>query len=98
MSPRGFEALRNNQFAVCVDNSGYEASLELNKIYVVLADRELVDGELRVVDESGDDYVFRADRFVPIKVPARVRASILKTLPSGTSRRSRANRFSAPSM
>jgi hypothetical protein len=65
--------------AVCVDNDGYEASLERNKIYVVLADKDAEnDGDLRVVDESGADYLFSADGFVAIDVPAAVKASLLK--------------------
>jgi hypothetical protein len=64
---------------VCVRNDGYEASLERNKIYPVLRDDDAErDGDLRVVDESGEDYLFSADRFVPIQVPAAVRASLLK--------------------
>ena len=48
------------QFAVCVDNDGYEVSLERNKIYVVLPDKDAErDGDLRVVDESGEDTVLR---------------------------------------
>jgi hypothetical protein len=67
------------QFAVCVNNDGYEASLERNKIYVVLPDKDAErDGDLRVVDESGEDYLFSADRFVAIDVPAAVKASLLK--------------------
>jgi hypothetical protein len=67
------------RFAVCVNNDGYEVSLERNKIYVVLADKEAEkDGDLRVVDESGEDYLFSADRFVAIEVPAAVRASLRK--------------------
>jgi hypothetical protein len=67
------------QFAVCVDNSGYEASLERNKIYVVLSDKTAEkEGDLRVIDESGEDYLFPADRFVAIDVPAAVKASLLK--------------------
>ena len=67
------------QFAVCVDNGGYEASLERNKIYVVLSDKTAEkDGDLRVIDESGEDYLFSADRFVAVEVPAPVRASLLK--------------------
>jgi hypothetical protein len=62
------------QFAVCVDNSGYEASLERNKIYVVLSDKTAEkEGDLRVIDESGEDYLFSADRFVAIDVPAAVK-------------------------
>ena len=67
------------RFAVCVRNEGYEASLERNKIYPVLPDDEAEqDGDLRVVDESGEDYLFSADRFVAIEVPSAVRASLLK--------------------
>ena len=67
------------QFAVCIDNTGYEASLELNKIYVVVPDIGAErDGDLRVIDESGEDYLFSADRFVAIDVPAAVQASLLK--------------------
>jgi hypothetical protein len=68
-----------NRFAVCVQNDGYEASLERNKIYVVLPDKDAEnDGDLRVVDESGEDYLFSAERFVAIDVPAAVKASLLK--------------------
>ena len=52
---------------------------ELNKIYVVLPDEDADgDGDLRVVDESGEDYLFSAYRFVSIAVPAAVKASLLK--------------------
>ncbi len=68
---------RLRKFAVCVQNAGYEASLERNKIYAVLPDDEAErDGDLRVIDESGEDYLFSADRFVAIEVPAAVRASL----------------------
>ena len=67
------------RFAVCVRNDGYEASLERNKIYAVLPDDEAErDGDLRVVDESGEDYLFGADRFVVIDVPVAVKASLLR--------------------
>jgi hypothetical protein len=63
---------------VCVRNEGYEVSLERNKIYRIVPDRAAErDGELRVIDESGEDYLFAADRFVAIEVPARVKASVL---------------------
>ena len=77
-SPRK-SAAKERRFAVCVQNKGYEASLERNKIYAVLPDEDAErDGDLRVIDESGEDYLFSADRFVAIKVPAAVRASLLK--------------------
>ena len=72
-------APRQRRFAVCVRNDGYEASLERNKVYEVLPDEDAEgDGDLRVVDESGEDYLFSANRFVVIEVPAAVRASLLK--------------------
>jgi hypothetical protein len=72
-------AARKRTFAVCVQNKGYEASLERNKIYAVLPDEDAErDGDLRVIDESGEDYLFSADRFVAIEVPAAVRASLLR--------------------
>jgi hypothetical protein len=65
-------------FVVCLRNEGYEASLERNKIYRMLPDRDAQrHGQVRVVDESGEDCLFDADRFVAIEVPAVVRASIL---------------------
>ena len=58
------------RFAVCIKNKGYEASLELGKLYRVIpyqgADRH---GYLRIVDESGEDYGHAADRFFSIDVP-----------------------------
>lgn len=75
------------RFAVCVRNDGYEASLERNKIYAVLPDEEAErEGDLRVIDESGEDYLFAADRFVAIEVPAAVKASLLKTAQGGLGR------------
>lgn len=71
-------------YAVCVDNAHYPASLELNKIYRVLIDRQAArEGDLRVIDESGEDYLYPAAWFVPIKPPPRVKASILATATSG---------------
>lgn len=58
------------RFAVCIDNSGYPVSLDLHKIYRVLSDREAEsDGDLRVVDESGEDYLYEADRFLLVDFP-----------------------------
>jgi hypothetical protein len=72
-------AAKRRRFAVCVQNEGYEASLERNKIYTVLPDEDAErHGDLPVIDESGEDYLFSAHRFVAIEVPAPVRASLLK--------------------
>ena len=57
-------------FVICVDNGGYPASLEPRKIYVQVPDpRAEQDGLLRVVDESGEDYLYPSRLFVPISVP-----------------------------
>ena len=56
------------RFAVCVDNSGYPASLELRKIYRVLPDDDAAEeGDVRVVDESGEDYLYPASHFMVIE-------------------------------
>jgi len=58
-STRANRRRRGVRFAVCIRNTGYEASLERNKIYVVIRDETAErDGDLRVVDESGEDYLF----------------------------------------
>jgi hypothetical protein len=69
----------HEQFVVCIDNTDYLASLELHKIYRVLRDEDAAsDGDLRVIDESGEDYLYSADRFVPISLPEAVQKSLLK--------------------
>jgi len=76
-------------FAVCIENTGYPASLELHKIYRVIPDEgAAADGDIRVVDESGEDYLYPASFFAPIKVPAAVERSLLHApLPGRGSRR-----------
>jgi hypothetical protein len=65
-------------FAVCIKNAGYRASLELHKIYRVVPDEAAAaEGDIRVVDESGEDYLYPASFFAPIKVPAAVEKSLL---------------------
>ena len=67
-----------SEFVVCVDNSDYAASLELHKIYRSVPDPDAaVDGDIRIVDESGEDYLYSLDRFVPIRAPAMVRESLV---------------------
>ncbi len=64
-------------YVVCIDNSDYPASLERNKIYRVLQDEDAAaDGDIRVIDESGEDYLYPATRFVPIEVPYAVKKSL----------------------
>lgn len=59
-----------SKFVVCVKNEDYPASLELRKIYRALPDvRAAKHGLMRVIDESGEDYLYPIDYFTPIKLP-----------------------------
>jgi len=61
------------QFVVCVKNDEYQASLEVRKIYRALPDVRAAEHQLiRVIDESGEDYLYPADYFVPIRLPQPV--------------------------
>ncbi|MCC6298260.1 MAG: hypothetical protein IT314_03100 [Anaerolineales bacterium] len=70
----------NPHFVICVDNSEYPASLELHKIYRVLPDKDAQsDGDYRVIDESGDNYLFPANYFIPIDLPRTVVRKLKKS-------------------
>ncbi len=61
--------MMKTRFAICINNSGYPASLELRKVYRVLPDEEAErDGDLRIVDETGEDYLYPASYFLLIEV------------------------------
>ena len=65
------------RFIVCVKNEGYAASLELRKIYQVIPDAHAAEHQLvRVVDESGEDYLYPADYFVAIELPQAVEVAL----------------------
>ena len=67
------------RFVVCIDNADYEASLELHKIYPVVPDPDAAqEGDLRIVDESGEDYLYSAHRFVAIDLPKSLERAMLK--------------------
>ena len=64
----------SSPYLLCVDNRGYPASLELRKVYRRLRDAKGEALELvRIVDESGEDYLFPSRCFVPVEVPAKAR-------------------------
>ena len=66
------------QLVVCVDNNGFSASLEKRKIYVALRDTGAEKhGLLRIVDESGDDYLYPRAFFRSIALPLAVKKAIL---------------------
>ena len=67
-----------NQFVVCLKNKGYEVSLERRKIYQVLPDPEAEKHrQVRVIDESGEDYLFPQSFFAPIELPQPIRRAVL---------------------
>ena len=66
------------QFALCLGNAGNEASLILGKVYRILPDaRAAKDDLIRIVDESGDDYLFDKGQFAVVDFPQAVRKKIL---------------------
>jgi hypothetical protein len=57
-------------FLICINNEDYPASLELRKIYQVIADTKVAENQLlRVIDESDENYLYPADYFVTIELP-----------------------------
>ena len=60
----------STEFVLCVKDGGYPESLEVRKVYRVVPDTDaLSHGLIRVVDESGEDYLYPEDLFVPIELP-----------------------------
>jgi len=69
------------QFVVCLKNKGYEVSLEPRKIYQVLPDPGAAKHrQIRVIDESGDNYLYPASFFTPIELPQPVRKAVLASV------------------
>lgn len=69
-----------SRLLICVENEGYLVSLEKRKIYVALPDATAFKhGRVRVIDESGEDYLYPKSLFLPISVPASLRKAILNT-------------------
>ncbi len=71
---------RPSGFVICVNNKGYPASLERRKLYPFIHDPEAERHKMiRVIDESGEDYLFPARYFAPIDVPATTRRKLQTT-------------------
>ena len=65
------------KFVICTDNTGMEASLEVRKIYEVLTDKRAEKtGMLRVIDNSGEDYLHSAKRFIPVKLEKSIQKEL----------------------
>ena len=68
----------SKQLVVCVKNEGYAASLEKRKLYLALRDPAAEKhGLLRIIDESGDDYLYPKMFFRPIALPQSVKKAVL---------------------
>jgi hypothetical protein len=70
---------RAAQFVLCVRNNGYSASLEVRKVYRALSDEQASRlRQVRVIDESGEDYLYPEEYFVPIKLPQSAERAVLR--------------------
>lgn len=68
-----------SRLVICVENKGYAVSLEKRKIYVALPDAMAIKhGQVRVVDETGEDYLYPKSLFLPLTLPASLRKAIIK--------------------
>ena len=68
---------QKKKFAICVRNDGAE-DLEIRKVYQILSDaRAAKDKHVRVIDESGEDYLYPADFFIPLALPLEVARALL---------------------
>ncbi len=65
--------MNNHEFVVCIDNHGYEVSLEMRKLYEIVVDVDAEKhGQIRVIDESGEDYLYPAAAFDRISLPDNI--------------------------
>jgi hypothetical protein len=69
------------QFAICINNEGYKASLEAGKLYPVIHNPDAAaHGYIKITDETGEDYAFAAERFHIIELPLAVEKTLLSVL------------------
>jgi hypothetical protein len=69
----------DTQFAVCIHNAEYPAALELRKIYQIVPDADATKHHLmRVIDESGEDYLYPANYFLQVDLPQAVKEALLQ--------------------
>jgi hypothetical protein len=78
-APRQRARAPERHFAICVRNENYPASLELRKLYVVLEDPFAAEHQMiRIIDESGEDYLFPDSYFVRVQLPTAVERTLRK--------------------
>ena len=67
-----------SEFLICIKNEGYEVSLERRKLYRQVPDEKAAQhGMIRVVDESGDDYLYPSDYFISVELPAQTEKAVI---------------------
>ncbi len=67
------------KFLLCINNKGYEASLELRKLYEKVPDKEAEShGQVRIIDESGEDYLYPDSYFAPVRLLKETKNKILE--------------------
>jgi hypothetical protein len=67
------------KFLLCVDNEGFEASLEARKLYEMIPDKEAErHNQVRIIDESGEDYLYPSKFFEPVKLSMQTKNRILE--------------------
>jgi len=72
--------MKASSYVLCINNRNYRASLEVGKVYRLLRDADAGrHNQVRVIDESGEDYLYPRERFVPIVVPSVAR-KVLQTV------------------
>jgi hypothetical protein len=73
---------RDPQFVICVRNKDYPASLEVRKVYQVIPDgRASKHHQLRVIDESGQEYLYPEEYFVTVDLPHAAERAVLQATP-----------------
>lgn len=72
-------ASQGREFVICIRNSGYKASLELRKIYETIPDAQAAKRNfLRILDESGEDYLYPEKYFLAVRLDAPVKKALLR--------------------
>ena len=67
----------SSKFVVCIKNDDYPASLEVRKLYALIPDSDAEQhGQIRIIDESGDDYLYPAEYFRATELPVEIEKSI----------------------
>ncbi len=71
--------MNKSKFVICIDNSNYPASLEKRKIYESVADSDAEKlGQIRIIDETGDDYLYPAECFVDADLSDKIREAVVR--------------------